>query len=420
MTSLGLFALVIGLASVFALLNDRLLRLPMTIGILLLSLLASGALLLAEAVFPWSAVGQARAILAQVDLPHTLLDGALAFLLFAGAQAVDMRELWGQRFSVLALAVLGTLLAVVLFAGGMWGVFSLLGLPISFAWCAVLGAILAPTDPVSVVGMLRRLGLPAPLQALFAGESLFNDGVGVVIFTVALGVAMHGGSASVAGLALPFGWEVGGGLLLGLLGGGLAVAGLRAARDAHVEVLISLALATGVYSLSAALGMSGPVAVVAAGLLMGTPMAHTALTPHGRTELPGFWGMVDEVLNALLFVVIGFQVLALSFHLSFLAAAAVAVPLSVLVRGASVLLATLPVYLSGRESPAVLAVLTWGGLRGGISLALALSLPAGPERDLLLCVSYSVVVFTILVQGLTMQPLVQRFYPVSQTGTEEG
>ncbi|MFT9064389.1 MAG: cation:proton antiporter, partial [Acetobacter persici] len=216
MTSLGLFALVIGLASLFALLNERLLRLPLTIGILVFSLLAAALLLLAEAVLPGSGAAQARALLAQIDLPHTLLDGALAFLLFAGAQTVDVRALWGRRYSVLALAVLGTLLAVLLFAGGIWGVFGLLGFSISFPWCVVLGAILAPTDPVSVVGMLRRLGLPGPIQALFAGESLLNDGVGVVIFTVALSVAMDGGSAHATRLAEAFVWEVGGGLLVGL------------------------------------------------------------------------------------------------------------------------------------------------------------------------------------------------------------
>ncbi|MCP9318887.1 sodium:proton antiporter [Acetobacter persici] len=420
MTSLGLFALVIGLASLFALLNERLLRLPLTIGILVFSLLAAALLLLAEAVLPGSGAAQARALLAQIDLPHTLLDGALAFLLFAGAQTVDVRALWGRRYSVLALAVLGTLLAVLLFAGGIWGVFGLLGFSISFPWCVVLGAILAPTDPVSVVGMLRRLGLPGPIQALFAGESLLNDGVGVVIFTVALSVAIDGGSAHASRLAEAFVWEVGGGLLVGLAGGGLALAALRAVRDHHVELLISLALASGVYSGAAAWGMSGPIAVVAAGLMLGAPVAQAALTPQGRVDLAGFWSHVDEILNALLFVIIGLQLVALSFALPVVAAACIALPLAVLVRGASVLLATLPLYVLRRERLGVLAVLTGGGLRGGISLALALSLPAGPERELLLCVSYSVVVFTILVQGMTIQPLVRKFYPVGQTGAEKG
>ncbi|MFT9064507.1 MAG: cation:proton antiporter, partial [Acetobacter persici] len=202
--------------------------------------------------------------------------------------------------------------------------------------------------------------------------------------------------------------------------GGLALAALQAVRDHHVELLISLALASGVYSGAAAWGMSGPIAVVAAGLMLGAPVAQAALTPQGRVDLAGFWSHVDEVLNALLFVIIGLQLVALSFALPVVAAACIALPLAVLVRGASVLLATLPMYVLRRERLGVLAVLTGGGLRGGISLALALSLPAGPERELLLCVSYSVVVFTILVQGMTIQPLVRKFYPVGQTGAEKG
>jgi CPA1 family monovalent cation:H+ antiporter len=279
-------------------------------------------------------------------------------------------------------------------------------------WCLVLGAILAPTDPVSVVGMLRRIGLPAPLQALFAGESLFNDGVGVVAFGVALGVATGDGSmASGTGILTRFGIEAAGGGLLGLGLGWIAMLFMGATADAHLELLISLALATGTFSLANALHMSGPIAVVVAGLSMGMRRSRTAITERGHAELMGFWGLVDEVLNALLFLLIGFEVLAVAFRWSHAAAALAAIPLSIAVRALSVFLAILPLHLRGTGQGGTLALLTWGGLRGGISVALALGLPDTPMRPSLLAVCYGVVVFTIIVQGLTIERVARHYHP---------
>ncbi len=412
MTPLGLFGILMTLSSIFGVINNRTLRLPPSIGVLVIALLVSLVTLAIDPLMPSIDLQAAsRELLGRINFSQTLLNGALSFLLFAGALEVDLRQLWARKVTVLALALVGTLLAVAIFGGAMWFVFPLADVSVPLIWCIVLGAILAPTDPVSVVAMLRRIGFPPAIQAVFAGESLFNDGIAVVISSVALGVAAHGSTVSGTSIVFAFLLQAVGGGVAGLGCGWVAVQLMRWVDDGHLELIISLALASGTFSLANSLGMSGPIAVVVAGLSLGSRSSRKALTNDGRRDLMIFWSLVDEVLNTLLFLLIGFEVVAIAFRQFHLVVVLIAIPLSVAARGVSVFLATTLARLHGHGRGDVLAVLTWGGLRGGISVSLALSLPDTPVRPALLAVCYSVVVYTIIVQGLTMERVARYFYP---------
>lgn len=421
MDTISLIALLLTLSAGFSILNHKTLRLPVTIGVLLFSLLTSLLIMALNPLFPaYDLSAFPRSVLGAINLPEALLNGVLCLLLFAGAMQVDVGHLRSRFASVTALSILGTVWAVVLLAAAVWFIFPFLGHSLPFSWCIVLGAILAPTDPVSVVGMLRRLGLPGPLQAIFAGESLFNDGVGVVIFGVTIGMAI-GESHNVTAqeVLLDFSREAIGGGLLGALTGWIALRVLRAVRDPHIDLLTSLALATGTFSIASQLGMSGAIAVVVAGLSMGTNYGRNTFGYEARKELDIAWTLIDEVLNVLLFLLIGFEILDTSLNWSLFIATLVVIPLSIAVRAVSVLLSTLPVHMRQWDRGRVLTILTWGGLRGGISVSLALGLPPGELRNLLLPVCYGVVVFTIIVQGLTMERVAMWLYPSGREAQPE-
>jgi CPA1 family monovalent cation:H+ antiporter len=414
-----LIAVLLVLAALFSYLNYRLLRLPTTIGLMALTLLAS-VLVVVVGQFVPQVEQQAEQFVRQVGFNDTVLHGLLGFLLFAGALHVNLDDLARWKVPIAVLATAGVLLSTALVGLLLWGVLDLVGVEVRFLYCLLFGALVSPTDPIAVLGLLKQIGAPRPLEIKIVGESLFNDGVGVVVFLGLLEVATGEHGFEPGHLAVLFLRDALGGALYGLSVGILAYWLLKSVDNYQVEILLSLALVGGGYALAERLHLSGPIAMVVAGLLIGNQGRRFAMSPRTVEHLDLFWELVDEILNAILFVLLGLEVLVLTFTGRFLAAGLLAVAVVLLGRLISV---GLPVALLRRWEPFeryTVPILTWGGLRGGISVAMALSLPnqaAGqpvPEREVILVMTYVVVVFSILVQGLTIGPLTRHWIASEQ------
>lgn len=409
-------ALLFGLAGLFGWLNYRFLKLPQTIGLTLIALAASLAMIGIDLAVPqWGIRTTAQAFLEDLDFNETLMKGVLSILLFAGALHVNLNALLNHKWTILLMATVGVVFTTVFIGAGFYYIVRLFSVPVPFMWCLVFGALIAPTDPVAVLGILKRVKVPASLEAKIAGESLFNDGVGVVVFSILLAIAIgssSGGATIGAGdVALLFVQEAGGGVVLGLATGAVAFYALRNIDEYVLEIIITLALVTITYSVAGMLHLSGPLAVVVAGLLIGNQGKRFAMSDKTREHLTMFWELLDEIFNALLFLLIGFEVLAISDAYFYLPYLALVIPLVLVVRFLSV---AIPIKLLGLRrtfTQGAIRVLTWGGLRGGISVALALSLPAGPWKGVILTMCFGVVLFSVIVQGLTIERVIRWAVP---------
>lgn len=396
------------LTALFAYVNHRFVGLPTTIGVMAVALLLSLGLITLDRLGFGALRDYEAAMLRSIDFSQLLMEGMLSLLLFAGALHIDLSELRTHRWQVGLLAVAGTALSTAIVGFGLYLLLPMVGVSLSLGYCLVFGALISPTDPIAVIGILKSAGAPRSVNLVVSGESLFNDGVGVVLFSLLLAMATRGEAPGVGEGAMLLLHEAGGGLLLGAALGGVLFYLLRSIDNYQVEVLLTLAGVLGGYELASLWHVSGPLAMVVAGLIVGNQGRAYAMSDTTRHHVDLFWELLDEILNAVLFVLLGLEIVLIVFDMQTLAAAAMAIVIALLARllAVGVPVAVLPRLF--RLPAGAWKVLTWGGLRGGISVALVLSLPAGPQRELLLALTYAVVVFSILVQGLTIKRVVMR------------
>ena len=428
-------ALLLVLSAGLSWINRAYLKLPHTIGLLVMALFASFILMAMEAFFPSIGLTDTmQSALGQIDFNETLMKGMLGFLLFAGALHVDLNKLKDAKWAIGSMATFGVVLSTFIVGAGFWGLAQLFGLDIPFIWALVFGSLISPTDPVAVLSILKTVKMPKSLETKIAGESLFNDGVGVVVFTLILAIATGGagghaifGEFQLAGpiMAATGGGSIGvldvielfvvdavGGAILGGIAGWITYRMMARIDEHAIEILISLACVAGTYALAQRIDilghhLSGPIAVVVAGLMIGNKGASVAMSEHTQETLFGFWEMIDEILNSVLFLLIGLEILVLGLVPQYAFIGAVAIPLVLLARLCAVFVPMKVIGTFKNFTKGAVPVLTWGGVRGGISVALALSLPDNEYKPLILTATYAVVVFSIIVQGLTIKKVVE-------------
>jgi CPA1 family monovalent cation:H+ antiporter len=405
MTPFELAAVLMTVVALAGWLNARTLQMPHGVAMLLAGLAAAIVLYAAQGLFPgFAGLKEIGAYIAGIDFGSTVTGYMLAFLLFAGAMQVDLGEMRRRWFSIGALATLGVAGSIVVVGFGLWAVARALGLALPLAWALVFGALISPTDPVAVLATVRHTTLSKTLTVVLQGEALFNDGVGIVAFTALTALAVGGAAVDPVAIVGDIAVQALGGLVFGMALSAVVIRLMGALDDFAVEVSLTIALAMGSYAAAQALHLSGAIAVVGAGMLFGGTRARKAMDGVTERYLTAFWTLVDEILNALLFLLLGVEMIAVPFRSHQFGLLALAIPIVLLARFAVVLpWGALFRFRDAERGPTL--ILGWGGLHGALSLALALSLPAFPERALLLSVTYAVVAFSIAVQGLTFAPL---------------
>lgn len=403
-------ALLTVISALFAYLNTRLLKLPLTIGLMVITI-SFTLILVCIGQFDDTLLHKEKLFVSQIDFKSVLLDVMLSFLLFAGALHTNFDQLKVQRGPVFVFATLGVLVSTFLVGIGMYYILQFINLDVDFIYCLLFGSLISPTDPIAVLGILKKANAPKKLETKIVGESLFNDGVGVVVFLTIFSIAASiDGVINTMDIITLFGQEVIGGIVLGGFLGWISYRMMRSIDNYDVEVIITLAAVMGGTLIAQKLHLSAPLAMVTAGLIVGhDTVRHTAMSEITETYVDKFWELIDVFLNTILFVLIGMELLILTFNSSSILAGLIAVPVVLISRYASLFL---PIKFFAKRLdfvPKTNLIMTWGGLRGGISIALALSLTNEMHRELFLVITYIIVVFSIIGQGLTVEYVVKRF-----------
>ncbi len=407
--------ILLALTAISSYLNYKFIKLPKSIGITLVTLLLTIFATLTSR-FGWGLDVYAQKLVDSIGFDETFLHGMLSFMLFAGSMHVDVRDLYRNRYIVILLATVSVIISTLVVGYGTYHLTRLLHIDLPLAYCFVFGALISPTDPIAVLGVLKHIGAPKSLELKIAGEALFNDGMGIVLFFLALAIAAGQEQLSTPmEVSLYFIRQAGGGVLFGVVLGSVAAWLMHTVNDYEVELIVTLALVTGGYTLTTSiLDVSGPICMVVAGLIVGNGLRKCAMSRESVKKVYAFWDLLDEILNAILFVLIGLEFMLIQVTTSTIIASVAAIFITILARWISVLIPISFMNRFRKLNPELLLILTWGGLRGGISIALALGID-GEYHDMIVSITYGVVLFSMIVQGLTIGPLISKIAPEKLT-----